>query len=298
MNEDTQSAEVGESAGPLAGQRLAAARRDREISIHDIAKELHLDEPKVQALEENRFDVLGAPVFAKGHLRKYAELVGVPVDDVLADYYAMNRAVGAPPVVGKVRKRPREIRLGPWVGAILLIAAVAAAGYWWMNRPPAAVSEAPPPEDEGAAAVLPATESVPVPMPAADAGETAPDAAPGGDAPDTEAVVTEAAGGPLEASAPASQIVNRSLPATNGPQVTLGMLFSGECWTEVTDASGERLFFDLGREGRRVSVSGEAPLRVLLGNANNVELTVDGRDYPITGAMRRGDTARFSIDAQ
>ncbi len=46
-----------------------------------MAKELHLDEPKVQALEENQFDVLGAPVFAKGHLRKYAELVGVPVDD-------------------------------------------------------------------------------------------------------------------------------------------------------------------------------------------------------------------------
>ena len=54
----------------------------------------------MQALEENRFDVLGAPVFAKGHLRKYADLVGVPIEDVLADYYSLNRAVGAPPVVG------------------------------------------------------------------------------------------------------------------------------------------------------------------------------------------------------
>ena len=58
-----------DSAGPVGGERLAAGRRERGISVHEIAKELHLDEPKVRALEENRFDVLGAPVFAKGHMR-------------------------------------------------------------------------------------------------------------------------------------------------------------------------------------------------------------------------------------
>ena len=101
QNEDKPAAAGGdESNGPLAGQRLAIARRENDISIAEISKELHLDEPKVQALEENLFDQLGAPVFAKGHLRKYAELVGVPTDDILADYYKLNRSTGAPPVVG------------------------------------------------------------------------------------------------------------------------------------------------------------------------------------------------------
>ena len=86
-----------ESPGLLAGQRLAEARRAHDITIAEIAKELHLDESKVQALEENQFEALGAAVFAKGHLRKYAELVGMPIDDLLADYYRLNRSMGAPP---------------------------------------------------------------------------------------------------------------------------------------------------------------------------------------------------------
>ena len=226
-----------------AGERLAAARRAQDISIRDIAKELHLDEPKVRALEENRFDDLGAAVFAKGHLRKYAELVGVSVDDVLADYYAMNRSVGAPPVVGLPRKRHREIRLGPWVGAILLIAAVLAAGYWWFSR------EVPEQSDSDVAT---ATSGVtePIELPVAETVTTGPEAA---DAdPAIQPAPDPVALDDVDDLAPAPQVVSRSLPSTGGPQVTLGMMFSGDCWTEVTGANGERLFFDLGRAGRRV----------------------------------------------
>jgi cytoskeletal protein RodZ len=108
-----------------ANARLAAARRAHEISATDIAKELHLDELKIRALEKNDFGLLGAPVFAKGHLRKYAELVGVPVDDVLADYYELNRSAGAPPVVGPVRKFKRDISLGPWISVTVIIVILA-----------------------------------------------------------------------------------------------------------------------------------------------------------------------------
>ena len=75
MSDDAKEPDTDEE-GPLGGERLRAARRANDISLRDIAKELHLDEGKVRALEQNDFDVLGAPVFAKGHLRKYAELVG------------------------------------------------------------------------------------------------------------------------------------------------------------------------------------------------------------------------------
>ena len=87
-----------------AGERLAEARRERQISVLEIAKELHLDEAKVRALEKNEFDTLGAPVFAKGHLRKYAQLVGVDEGDMLADYYGLTRSQAIPPVVADRRK--------------------------------------------------------------------------------------------------------------------------------------------------------------------------------------------------
>ena len=109
-----------ESPGAVGGQRLRDARRAQQISVLEVAKELHLDEAKVRALESNEFDKLGAPVFAKGHLRKYAQLVGVNADDVFADYYQMTRAVPVPPVVIGRKKVRREMSPGPWIALIIV----------------------------------------------------------------------------------------------------------------------------------------------------------------------------------
>ena len=53
------------------GVQLRRAREAKGLLVHDIAQELHLDEWMLQALEEDDFTALGAPVFAKGHMRKY-----------------------------------------------------------------------------------------------------------------------------------------------------------------------------------------------------------------------------------
>ena len=138
-NKTEEQAAQDESQGPMGGERLVEARRELQIPVIDIAKELHLDEYKVRALEGNDFDVIGAPVFAKGHLRKYAQLVQVSEADVMADYYTLTRAAGAPPVVS-TRSRPRQIiSPGPWVAAIIVIF-IAATAYWWFvsrEAPPA-----------------------------------------------------------------------------------------------------------------------------------------------------------------
>ncbi|MFQ6005259.1 MAG: helix-turn-helix domain-containing protein [Woeseia sp.] len=273
-----------DTAGPVGGERLAETRRARGISLREIAKELHLDEPKVRALEENRFDVLGAPVFAKGHMRKYAELVGVAVDDVLADYYQLNRSVGAPPVVGPPRKVRREISVGPWVATILVILVVAVAVWWWFSltpstepltvqpatlapfesdRPDEATSDEPTPPENGEAPVQPAEQ--------------------------TAMSVSEPGPGAAE---PAESGI------TIGNNVELALTFSGDCWTEVTDATGRRLFFDLGTEGRTVTLTGMEPLAVLFGNSSHVSVLVNGFDYGIPATSRRGNTARLTIYGQ
>jgi cytoskeleton protein RodZ len=71
---DRPDAESPEAAaeGPVGGERLAEARRAKQISVLEIAKELHVEEAKIRALENNDFEFLGAPVFAKGHLKKYS----------------------------------------------------------------------------------------------------------------------------------------------------------------------------------------------------------------------------------
>lgn len=286
----TNAADEDESPGLLAGQRLAEARRANDITIAEIAKELHLDESKVQALEENQFEVLGAPVFAKGHLRKYAELVGMPIDEMLADYYQLNRAAGAPPVVGPRRARPpRDIALGRWVGGIMLVLIVGGLSYWWTNREPSQ-------EPASAAGVLEpfATER------AADEADSPGESLPAEDG-GNEAVETLAddAAAPDQAGDITQGVVEESAATPGGDiegQVLLVMEYSGDCWTEVTDANGERLFFGLGQAGQRVSRNGTPPLRALFGDYNNVSITVDGVEFPISASARRGNTARVTIN--
>ena len=294
MKDKTDDTEIEEATGPVGGERLRLARRENDISVGDIAKELHLDEPKVRALEKNEFDALGAPVFAKGHLRKYAELVGISTDDIMSDYYQMNRSVGAPPVVGPKRKLPGDVSLGPWISGIVLIAILAGALYWWFTREPqpevptmepatlAPFSSAFDDDDEGAAA-----------------GATNAQLALVEDSIEIDAA-SEASNAVAEAeetvpSSPATISGPINSPLSDLPRVEVELSYSGDCWTEVSDASGRRLFYGLVQSGRTITMSGDLPLRVILGDSANVSVMVEGNAYSIPASARTGRLARLTL---
>lgn len=267
----------GAHAGPVGGERLAEARRARQISVLEVAKELHLDEPKVRALERNDFDVLGAAVFAKGHLRKYAQLVGVDEADVFADYYKMTHTAELPPVVIGHPKIRKEISPGPWIAAIIVILAAAAA-YWWFS-------------------VRAAAPQVPVPVePAASLGDRP-------TAGETDATTAPRPGITLasaretrqQAIAPAPRAGETAAPPAGTEDTRLVLNFTGDCWAEITDAAGRRLYFGMGRAGRTVELAGTPPFDALFGNAANVGLRVDGADRPVTPDTPGGRTARLTI---
>ena len=293
MTESPPPKSEAEVSGLVGGERLAAARRANDISARDIAKELHLDEPKVRAMEQNNFDMLGAPVFAKGHLRKYAELVGVPYEDILADYYQLNRSTEAPPVVGPVRKIDRDISIGPWIVGGIVVIIIASAAYWWFTRDPAAPL----------AQIEPATLA---PFATDESGEAGPE-----EIADSAAITSAAAALVAAEQAPQTEMVAVSLPPVAVgepepmvgevsllPQVHVELAFSGDCWAEVSDASGRQLFYDLGTAGRIVALSGDEPLRIVLGDSVYVSIAVEGRDYPIPQSARSGRLARLTINSQ
>lgn len=311
IDKPDDEAPEAQADGPAGGERLAEARREKQISVLEIAKELHVEEAKIRALENNDFDVLGAPVFAKGHLKKYAQLVGVNHDDVLADYYRLTRSQEMPPVVVKRRKPSRELSPGPWI-AVAVVLVLLALAYWLLiERPfapppapagiqPAATetaspTEAAPADDDSAAesAAEPNEEIADEPAEEADAepaGEAlteaqTPAASPAAEPPEPEA-----------ASAEPPPVTRQTVqPAVDDGDVRLSVTFLGDCWTEITDVSGRRLFFQLGRAGRTVNVSGNAPVSVLFGDADNVAVRVNGEDFIIPPSSRRGRTARFTI---
>jgi len=293
MNESPQPTPDADANGPLGGERLAVARRAHEISASDIAKELHLDEPKVRALEQNNFELLGAPVFAKGHLRKYAELVGVSTDDIIADYYRLNQTAGAPPVVGPARKFERDYAPVSWIAVALVVIIVASASYWWFTRDP----EQSPVVRTQAAVLAPFASDAsdePVQEETAETAEILPEPEPlvtAEELPPTDTMLVSSTAADFE-SEPLVEDVSLL------PQVHVELSLSGDCWTEVSDASGRRLFYDLGTAGRVVALAGDEPLQIVLGNSENVSINVEGRDYPISDHVRRGSLTRLTINSQ
>src|ERR1700722_10566942 len=73
-------------AGANVGPRLKAERERRGLSAQKAADELHLDGWVVDALEAEDYERIGPSVYAKGHLKRYAALLGLPSDEILAGY--------------------------------------------------------------------------------------------------------------------------------------------------------------------------------------------------------------------
>jgi cytoskeleton protein RodZ len=73
-------------------------------------------------------------------------------------------------------------------------------------------------------------------------------------------------------------------------------LFKDACWTEVRDSEGKlRIFGELSSGRQRILDSKLGPFSVLLGNAPEVELTIDGEVFDLK-PYTRGRVARFTLD--
>jgi len=75
-----------ESDAGSFGTWLRRQREIREIPLREISEVTKISIRYLEALEQDRFDVLPAPVFAKGFLREYARFVGLDPDEVINSY--------------------------------------------------------------------------------------------------------------------------------------------------------------------------------------------------------------------
>ena len=116
------------------GALLKSARENRGLSIEEAADRLRLNEALVLAMEEDRFGLLGAPVFARGHLRNYAALVGAQEREVMEAFDVGD--VPEPTFLPALDRAPvaRPRLRGLWIAAAILLAAGAAAAAWWTLR--------------------------------------------------------------------------------------------------------------------------------------------------------------------
>ena len=345
------------------GSRLRAAREKKGLTLLQAAERMHVDSRTVESLEAEDFAALGAPVYARGHLRHYAELVDESPTELQALYAEATKAQPTQPDLTRIARaeQPDDSRrlAGPALVGVIAVAVI--GSVWWVinlssdkvQPPPvrstlasSAASTAPAggsnsddtnttspagTEDNQAQVSQPAPPESRAPSPASKPAAKAAAPAPAGPrsnptaggAPATArtgstgsaAPASTAPGAPrttntvpAPANTAASAGVGVATPVSNTPATVpspnprakdgeLTLRFSSDSWAEVYDASGQRLFYDVGAASSAHTVRGPAPLRVVLGNASGVALEYNGRPSPVPASNQPDGSARFVINA-
>jgi cytoskeleton protein RodZ len=280
----------------MTGPRLKAERERRGLSSQKAADELHLDGWVIDALEAEDYERIGPSVYAKGHLKRYAALLGLPSAEIVAGYESR---VQAPKPAAS---QPSNVRLrtdAPAVSnlplpqiAISVAAVLLAIGvlWWrpWHQRTAGPVTASPISANPSAASSDSATES------AADA------AAPAAASPSaSQALASSQPATPgAAASNPAGQAPSAEAEAPAGAgRAHLRLSFSADSRVEVHDAAGRRAFAGNGRANSVRTIDGIAPMRVYLGVASGVQLEINNRAVAIGPQFMAGDVARFEAGA-
>jgi cytoskeleton protein RodZ len=255
------------------GETLRAARENRGIPLEQAATQLRCDLRVIESLEAGRFDDLGPPVFARGHLLRYAAWLGEPGEAMVEEWSQLAAAgTGAELMRGLHGPRGRDLRQvrRRLVVAAALLSGVAIASWALQNLP-----------GRSAATSLPAVAVAPAPAATVEAPVKPP--------------ASEARAAPASAPAavpqPAAPSPAPIVPAEARGQVRVRMAFAADSWLEIYDVRNRRLFFGLATVGAPVDVQGRAPLRVIVGNAPAATVELNGRRVEVPPEAMRGRRA-------
>ncbi len=287
------------AAGP--GQLVRAGRESRKLSQQDIADTLNLTLRVVADIEAENWARLPPTAFTRGYLRAYARLLELDPDQVTRAFDtavgrgAMAETATASPsgsspsaALGRSATMPKMHRArrggvaellqkhpgAVLTGAVALVICAVLVVLWavWPDAPERSI-----PERQTATApnsTKPAVAAEPVePAPVAVAPES----------PAPATVDTPDATQPVEARAVDSNGARR---ITSGGDDRLSFVFTDNCWVEIKDPQGVRLFGDLGLAGTSLELVGQAPFRILLGNAPGVTLSFNGERVALTPHTR------------
>lgn len=242
----TEAAGTGTGTATGIGGELARAREARGLALADIAQQLKFAPRQLEALEQERFDLLPGGTFARGMVRSYARLLKLDPEPLLSRIGGTLDASNT----GRLAERYREpvpfsdsarrstlIYLGL---SLVILAAVGLFAYEW-TRDRAA------PKKPAASPVAKVTPKPPAPRPAAV------------DEKKIEAPRTLAS------------------PAPGVHRIVLRI--EREAWIEVKDGAERLLVSSLNAAGTERVVQGRPPFSLVIGNAQYVRVIYD--DKPV-----------------
>ncbi|MDY4323026.1 cytoskeleton protein RodZ [Pectobacterium brasiliense] len=320
----------------LPGERLREARERLGLTQQTIAERLCLKITTVRDIEDGTTPADLAPTFLRGYIRSYAKLVHLPEDELLpsVDKQAIPKTISVSPMQSFSLKKSRKKRDG-WLMTITWLVVLVVLGltgaWWWQNHQaqqaeinsmvdhassmqaqtegqsvPLMDNSAPQETATPGSATAPvstpvdlsATGSETPLTPSSAASATASSAAPSSQSP-SHANAAQPAGHALlgaGAVAPAAGTVAETNPAPAAH--ALVMTFTADCWLEVTDASGKKLFSGMQRNGGILNLDGQSPYKLKIGAPAAVQIQFQGKPVDLSRFVRSNQVARLTLTAE
>ena len=289
------SVSVTQGAGLTGGAYLRQAREDAGLHIGALAATLKVPVKKLQALEDDRLDLLPDAVFARALAASICRTLKLDVEHVLRMLPEQNRPLlrvdarlgnAAFDTPGMGWRLPLLSRLSKPVvvsAGLLLLGAAVLLFLPSIERLKVAFAPAVLGASTGAeTATVTTTVPVGAPPPAASANQVAAAVAP---------AAVAATSGDTVAGAPAA-----TPPAEVAPPGAGLLVFKvrGSSWVEVTDAAGVVQLRKTMANGESASASGALPLSVVVGRVDSTDVLVRGKVFDLT-AVAKDNVARFQI---
>jgi cytoskeleton protein RodZ len=306
-----------------AGQLLRQARETAGVHIEALAVTLKVQVHTLESLEAGRLNELLDVVFARGLASSICRVLKVDAAPVLALLPRKATAAMAvtPPAVqatfraadggGSGPSAVRKLMSSP-AGLIVLLLVMGAAALWLVpqlqggdqdvsaaaSEPVAATTievtpagaEGAPAADAAASMSGTASTSVPALQPAPSAVQPVP-GAPAVASPASAAVAVAVAAMPTAAA-------SKAVAAPTGPAPTggeyLAISAKAPSWVRVVDATGAVAINRTLQAGETVQAGGAAPLAVVIGAADAVQVQVRGQAFDLA-PIARTNVARFEV---
>jgi cytoskeleton protein RodZ len=281
--------------------RLKAARLQQGLEIEALARELKNPRAVLEGIERGDWARLGAPVFARHLVGRYASRLGVSVD--LDEVVQRVEAPVLRPQVSVSRMgrlADVSMRNAAYVGGSLLVLPLV---YLALSRTASGPAEYRPLDPVPTEVVAPAARTtVPSPIvtpPSTTAESALVDASAAIRAAGTEAVAALAPTDlPVESpsASPGPTPVSASLAGVLPSAPQLELRFTGDSWIEVFGRDGGVVERALARDGEARRFAAADIGRVTIGNVEATEVVLNGSRVNLD-VVRAANVARFALSS-
>ena len=242
------------------GTTLAQARESAGLSVDEVAHATRIRRTLLLGIENDDFSACGGDFYARGHVRTIALKLGVDPAPLLREFDAA-RPPESPRTTDVFEpERARPERRGPNWSAAMAVALVLVVGFGVVQAFTGGGGNDDNPLAGGQSTSSPSSSAPPSSTPSA--SET---------------------GDGAVAQAPRNK-------------VKVDVRATERSWVQVTTGTGQELYQGLMDVGMTKSFTDKRQLRLVIGNAGGIQLTVNGTDIGSTG--RRGQVARLQFTPQ